>query len=79
MKVNLFYTKNALIKLDRLINYTVFYLMLQQKIVIKVQMSSEKYRIKAMKIAATTDGILPIKLNIIYIYIYIYIYIDFKK
>jgi hypothetical protein len=38
--------------------------MLQQKIVIKLQMSSEKCRIKAMKIAATADGILPIKLNI---------------
>jgi hypothetical protein len=30
--------------------------MLQQKIVIKVHMSSEKCRSKAMKIAATADG-----------------------
>jgi hypothetical protein len=30
--------------------------MVQQKIVIKVQMNSEKCRTKAMKIAATTDG-----------------------
>ena len=28
----------------------------QQKIVIKVQMNSDKSRTKAMKIAATTDG-----------------------
>jgi hypothetical protein len=28
----------------------------QQKIVIKVQMNSDKCRTKAMKIAATTDG-----------------------
>jgi hypothetical protein len=30
----------------------------QQKIVIKVQMNSDKCRTKAMKIAATTDGTL---------------------
>jgi hypothetical protein len=38
------------------LNSTLFYVMVQQKLVIKVQMNSEKCRTKAMKIAATTDG-----------------------
>ncbi|XP_062170715.1 heavy metal-associated isoprenylated plant protein 47-like [Alnus glutinosa] len=40
-----------------LIIYNCFRKNMKQKIVIKVQMSSAKCRTKAMKIAATTDGV----------------------